>query len=154
MTKDIVESQRVKKIMGSKARQCYGNAFRVVLTVPEYADAEYVEGLMVNSGLVLEHRWVEKDGVIVDPTLPDEPLVYFPGLRFKGQRGLAEAMTIPKPEYTTEDFPIFFRFGWAGIGSPEFRMASIAAYRYAGVEDLARYYENYRPKEDVEALSA
>ena len=116
MTKDIVESQRLKKIMGSKAKQCYGNAFRVVLTVPEYADAEYVEGLMVNSGLVFEHGWVEKDGVIVDPTLPEQPLIYFPGLRFRGQQGLVEALNLPKPaEHKPKDLPIFLRFGWVEL---------------------------------------
>ena len=156
MTKDIVESQRGKKIVRPRVKQCYANAAKVVLALPEYADAEYVEGLaVIEKAVVIEHGWVEKDGVIVDPTLPDKPLDYFPGLRFRGQRGLAEALKIPKPEYTTEDFPIFFRFGWGGIDSPEFRAALTAAYRYAGVEDLAEQYENYRPEDDtVVALSA
>jgi hypothetical protein len=156
MIKDIVESKRVKMLIGSKMKQCYGNAFRVVLALPEYADADYVEGMVVNEGgLVLEHGWVEwKDGMIVDPTLPSEPLTYFPGLRFAGRQGLAEAMRIPKPERTTEDLPIFYRFGWAGTGSPEFRAASAAAYRHAGMAALAEQYENYRPNGSSFALSA
>ena len=59
-----------------------------------------------------------------------------------------------KPEYTTEDFPIFYRFGWAGIDSPEFRAASIAAYRYVGMETLVEQYENYRPNGSSFILSA
>ena len=39
---------------------------------------------------------------------------------------------------TWEDFPIFYRFGWGGIDSPEFRAALVAAYRHVGMHDLAR----------------
>jgi len=155
MIKDIVESQRVKKIVRPRVKQCYANAAKVILALPEYADAEYVEGLaVIEKAMVIEHGWVERDGVIVDPTLPDRPLDYFPGLRFRGHRGLTEALRIPKPEYTDEDFPIFFRFGWGGIDSPEFRVALTAAYRYAGMEALAKQYENYRPNESPFILSA
>jgi hypothetical protein len=97
------------------------------------------------SGLPFEHGWVEKEGMIVDPTLPSKDLVYFPGLRFRGLRGLAEALGIPKPK-TTKDLPIFLRFGWGGINSPEFRSALIAGYRFSGYEDLARLYEGYEAK--------
>lgn len=83
--------------------------------------------------------------MIVDPTLPEHELAYFPGLRFKGLRGLSKALRIPKPERTAEDLPIFYRFGWGGIESPEFRSALIAAYRFNGLEDLARRYESYVP---------
>jgi hypothetical protein len=128
----------------AKKRQCYHNAFRVVQYVPEYENADYVEGVVVvDNGLVIEHGWVEMDGMIVDPTLPDCKLVYFPGLRFKGGQGMAEALKIPKRLSGCEDFPIFYRFGWGGKRSPEFRTALIAAYRYAGIEDMARHYERY-----------
>jgi hypothetical protein len=47
--------------------------------------------------------------------LTDPAIVYFPGLRFEGEVGVAKAMmTIPKPEYTKEDLPIFYRLGWGG----------------------------------------
>jgi hypothetical protein len=130
----------------ARPQQCYYNAFHVIQQIPEYSDAEYVEGMAVNDhGIAIEHGWVEKDGVIVDPTLPEVELSYFPGLRFKGLRGLSEAFTIPKPKHTKDDFPIFYRFGWGGIESPEFRSALVAAYRFNGLEDLARRYENYVP---------
>ena len=95
--------------------------------------------------MVIEHGWVEKDGVVVDPTLPRDNLVYFAGLRFQGQRELAEAMQTPKPSYT-EHLPIFYRFGWGGIESPEFRAALVSANRYAGMESLAKQYEEWKPR--------
>jgi hypothetical protein len=150
--KDIIESKRGKGLVCAKPKQCYDNAFRVILKIPEYAKAEYVEGLAIAKGvLVIEHAWVERGGVIIDPTMPSDELVYFPGLRFKGQQGIAEAMQIPKLAYTKEDLPIFYRFGWGGIRSPEFRSASVAAYRHVGMVELARQYEEY---DALEALSA
>ena len=140
--KDIAESKRVRRLVRAKPKRCYRNALQVILKIPAYADADYVEGLAVIGGaLVIEHGWVERDGMVVDPTLPSDELAYFPGLRFKGQQELAEAMRIPKPARTSEDFPIFYRFGWGGIESPEFRSASAAAYRHVGMEDLAKRYE-------------
>ena len=154
MDKDMVESQRVGKLVRAEGKQCYYNAFRVIMEIPEYAKADYVEGIAVIGGaLPIEHGWIEKDGVIVDPTLCSDKLAYFPGLRYKGQRGLAEAIRIPKPKRTREDFPIFYRFGWGGIDSPEFRSALVAAYRYAGSEDLAKRYEDYRPRHDEDLLA-
>ena len=138
MSKDKIESARVRRLVRARPQQCYYNSFHVIFEVPEYAKADYVEGLAVNDyQMVIEHGWVEKDGVIVDPTLIDGDLTYFPGLRFTGQRELSEAMQIPKPEITWEDFPIFYRFGWGGIESPEFRAALVAAYRHVGMHDLA-----------------
>ena len=144
--KDVAESKRTGDLVRSKRKQCYLNAFRLVQEVKEYADADYVEGGAVIEGImVIEHGWVEKDGVIVDPTLARDNLVYFAGLRFRGQRGIAEAMQIPKPSYS-DHLPIFYRFGWGGIESPEFRAAMAGAYRYAGMENLAKQYEEWTPR--------
>ena len=88
---------------------------------------------------------MEHDGIVIDPTLPDDKMVYFPGLRFTGGRGIAEAIQIPKKDWC-EDLPIFYRFGWGGIESPEFRAAIVAANRYAGNEDLAKRYEEWGEK--------
>ena len=155
MTKDKIESARVRRLIRARRQQCYYNSFRVIFEVPEYDEADYVEGLAVIDGqMVIEHGWIEKNGVIIDPTLAKDGLIYFPGLRFKGQRGLSEAMRIPKPKRTREDFPIFYRFGWGGIDSHEFRGALIAAYRYVGMEDLAKRYEGYGQTGRMEILSA
>ena len=62
---------------------------------------------------------------------------------------MTQAMKIPKPEWTTDDLPIFYRFGWGGIDSPEFRAAIVAANRYAGMEAVAKRYEDYQPFTDL-----
>jgi hypothetical protein len=68
--------------------------------------------------------------------------VYFPGLSFTGGLGIAEALQIPK-EDRCEEQPIFYRSGWGGIESPEFRAAMFASYRYAGIEALAKQHEEW-----------
>ena len=145
--KDVAESRRVGKLVRAveENKQCYYLAAYVVMNLPEYARADYVERLAVVNGLPIQHGWVEKDGVIIDPAWPEREAVYFPGLRFHGRRDLAAALRIPKPEHT-EDFPIFYRFGWGGIDSPDFRAACIAAYRHAGMEAAAKVYEEYKPR--------
>jgi hypothetical protein len=93
----------------------------------EFGDAAYVEGMAVIGGLVFEHGWVERDGEIIDPTLPVGSLVYFPGLIFDGQRGIAEALKLPCPE-GCDDLPLFNRFGWGGHESADFRAARDGAF--------------------------
>lgn len=156
MRKNLVESKRVGRLVRAKPGQCYRNAWSVIQRVPEYADAHYVEGMAVSDGhFAFEHGWVEKDGVIIDPTPLCGDIAYFPGLRFRGQYEVAKAMDIPIPEYGTECLPLFYRFGWGGIESPEFRAALIAAYRHIGCDDLARRYEEYgdRSEEDVVSVT-
>lgn len=119
--------------------------------VPEYNKADYVEGYAVIDGeFCIEHGWVEQDGVVIDPTLPHDDIVYFPGLRFTGGLGISEALRIPKEDWC-EELPIFYRFGWGGIESPEFRAAIVAAYRHAGMEDVAKRYEEYGLRSIAEA---
>jgi hypothetical protein len=85
--------------------------------------------------MMIEHGWVERNGDLVDPTLTDEGMVYFPGLRFQGQAGIAAAMLSPKPDYC-EDLPFFYRFGWGGSESREFCAAWHHAKAY--VKDLIK----------------
>ena len=144
MDKDIVESKRVGGIVRAVKKQCYYNAFRVIMEIPEYAKADYVEGIALSGGMLIEHGWIEKDGVIVDPSISLDEMVYFPGLRFAGKTGLAKAIRSPRPRHT-EDLPIFYRFGWGGIECPDFRAAIVAAYRHLGWEETAIRYETYEP---------
>lgn len=147
MKKNKEESSRVRKLIRAKAKQCYLSAFRVIQSIQEYADADYIEGMAVVDGVLpIEHGWVEMNGEIIDPTLPDDDLAYFAGLRFKGGLGIAKAFHIPKPDYC-EDLPIFYRFGWGGIDSPEFRAACVAAYRHAGNEFMALRYDTWSSKD-------
>ena len=141
--KNIRGSKRVGKAVGAKSKECYINAMRVVWHVPEYEQADYVEGYAVIDGnFCIEHGWVEQHGVVIDPTRHDDDITYFPGLRFTGRLGFAKATDIPREDWC-EDLPIFYRFGWGCIDSPEFRSAMVGAYRYAGLEDLAKRPENW-----------
>ena len=151
--KNVSESKRVRRAIRAQKQQCYKNAVRVIWKVPEYKNADYVEGYAVVGGkLCIEHGWVEQDGIVIDPTLLDEGIVYFPGLRFTGERGIAKAIEIPKEKWC-KDLPFFFRFGWGGIESPEFRAAIVAAFRYAGCEDTARRYESF-DQESIRQVTA
>lgn len=97
---------------------------------------------MIDGNFCIEHGWVEHDGVVIDRTLTADDIAYFPGLRFTGGLGISEALQIPKPDWC-EDLPILYRFGWRGVESPEFRSAIDAAYRYVGMEEMAKRYEEW-----------
>lgn len=98
--------------------------------VPGYANATYVEGFAVQGGLCIEHGWVEREGEIIDPTLPEANMRYFPGLRFEGQLNLSKALQTPR-EPDCDDLPMFFRFGWGGSDSEEFLEARKEAMEYS-----------------------
>lgn len=118
-------------------KMCYRNAARVVQRVPGYEHATYVEGIAVSEiGMLIEHGWVEHDGEILDPTLPDEKMAYFPGLRFEGREGLTEGMKRPKQHKSDPDVPIFFRYGWGGCESLEFCQAWDNAWAYVAAGGL------------------
>jgi hypothetical protein len=111
--------------IGVEQQQCYYNCFRTLLYCGEYSrDAVYVEGIYL--GMPMEHGWLEIDGQIVDPTLPTDTGIYFPGLRYKGMPELSQSLRLPKKKYKG-DFPICYRFGWGGDDSPDFRAAREAS---------------------------
>lgn len=141
LTKNVEESARLSKHkqVKSKAKQCYRNAFSVVQYVPGYEKAWYVEGIAaLGNSVPIEHGWVEKDGEILDPTLPHDNITYFPGLRFRGQWGLSKALGLPKTLKTDADLPFFYRFGWGGNQCPDFRMAWDDAWAYIRERTAAR----------------
>lgn len=122
-------ARRVKAI----PKLCFDNCRRAVENLDTYAGATYVEGFAVareGPKMALEHAWLEFEGVILDPTLPDRDLVYFPSLRFSGREGLAAAAAIPKKDWDPP-VPIFFRFGFGGYDHPEFRAARETAEKLA-----------------------
>jgi hypothetical protein len=148
MNKDKSESIRVQRLVRANRKQCFRNAVRVVQCVPGYEDADYVEGVTVSPNHnVTEHGWVELNGVIVDPTLPADELLYYPGLRFTGRHGISEAMRIPKPS-DLDDLPILIRFGEGGSDSPEFGEAWLAAYGPLGLDEMVAEYAKYPDPED------
>jgi hypothetical protein len=123
-----------KRVMARK-RQCFKNAFNVVSYCPEFANATYVEGIVVRPGLplIIEHGWLEIDNQIVDPTLTDAHLTYFPGLRFEGQAGLANGLKVPKSD--GGDLPLFYRYGFGGYDSEEFRSARQLATTFQAAQE-------------------
>ncbi len=64
-----------------------------------------------------------------DASFPRTRLLPWTALHRAG--GSGRALAIPKPDDTTEDFPIVYRFGWGGADSPEFSQARREAYRLA-----------------------
>jgi len=137
MHKDIGQSSALAKRIRSRQKQCFLNCWRVIGRLDQYAEATYVEGLAVNlrSRLVFEHAWIEHEGVLLDPTLPEGNLAYFPGLRCVGRNGLAETVGLPSlgegaiaisgdgvveaaasPDLRGcgKGSPIFFKFGFGG----------------------------------------
>ena len=116
------------KRIRAKKQQCFYNAFKTMFECDEFATATYVEGFAVDL-FQFEHGWLEIDSQIVDPTLVRDGIVYFPGLRFNGMTELSKAMHSILKE-TKEDLPIFYRFGWGGHDSLEFRSAREASTQF------------------------
>ncbi len=130
MNKNVQKSLRLAKDKRAnvKKQQCYYNAFKAIQYVPEYAEAVYVEGIGVfREGLQIEHGWIECDGEIIDPTLPSEDLLYYPGLRCEGQLGISKIMVATK----SCGVPFFYSFGWGGRDLPGFQEARRQAFAYA-----------------------
>jgi hypothetical protein len=117
---DRVEARRVAIAIRAMPSQCWFNARKVILRLEEYAEASYVEGWAVlRGGTWIEHGWVVRAGVVIDPTLPEEVVAYFPGLEFKGRDAIAAFLQTPRGK-TCKRSPFFYAFGWGGSGSPRF----------------------------------
>ena len=137
MNKNIEKSKRLKRLIHAEARECWANAWNAIKTQDEYKDATYVEGAVIAFGDVVEHGWIEHEGEIIDPTLLDANVAYFPGLRFKGRDGLDSTWDIPGYRESGVHLPIFLRFGRGGRDSPEFLKAVVDACRSGGMDELA-----------------
>ncbi len=130
LTKNKTLSVRIGKKVRAKRSRCYENAWKVVERL--YPSAAYVEGFAVSHGaLILEHGWVGLDGEIIDRTLPELDMPYFPGLRFVGKTGLEKAQKTPGMLECGSYLPIFYRFGWGGVDCVPFSDAKIVAERVA-----------------------
>ncbi len=64
----------------AKPNHCFINAIRALEEIPE---AEYIEGYAVSSASSepFLHAWLELDGEIIDPSLPNRQCEYFLGAR-------------------------------------------------------------------------
>jgi hypothetical protein len=128
LVKNAAGSLALARKIRAKPKQCFHNAWRAVER--SGASAVYVEGFAVaRKGFAFEHGWLERDGEIFDPSLPEDPLTYFPGLRFEGAEGLRQAQDIPGMGECGSYLPIYYRLAW-GSSSPEFTAAREAASAY------------------------
>jgi len=101
------------------------------MRLPDYSQAGYVEGwAVVDSGLLIEHGWVAKDGTVIDPTLPEDKIVYFPGLEFSGRDGI-EAFMATKDGKKCKKTPLFYSFGWGGSNHAGYQQAFQDAKTYS-----------------------
>ena len=118
--KNQVESERVGRKIRALPKRCWVNARRAVLELDEYSHASYVEGYVVHQeGFLMEHGWVVRDGMIIDPTLPQKPYRYFPGLEFQGRAGIRAFLATQRGRECGKS-PFHYAFGWGGSDSPSY----------------------------------
>ena len=128
--KDAEESLIVARSVRALPKSCWWNARKVILKLDEYAEAVYVEGFTIALGCMpIELGWVVRGGLIIDPTLPESPYPYFPGLEFRGRAGIAEFLASPRAR-GLERKPFLCAFGFAGCKSPSFTQARAQAHHY------------------------
>lgn len=127
--KDFTESARVGRGIRAVPKRCWFNARRAVMQMADYADASYIEGWIVVPNMPFEHGWIVMDGRIIDPTLPNNPGVYFPGLEFQGRAGIETFLATAEGKKCKKT-PFFYAFGWAGMKSPSFRRCYDEAMAY------------------------
>jgi hypothetical protein len=110
-TKDVEESRRVRKAITALPKQCWFNARRAILKLKDYAEASLIEGwAIIGGGMPIEHGWIVRDGLIIDPTLPTDPIEYFPGLEFRGRAEIVGFLKTPEGKKCKKT-PFFYAFG-------------------------------------------
>lgn len=130
--KDHEESLIVSERISAELNRCWWNACKAIQTLPEYFNATYVEGMavVVNIPEPFEHGWIVCNGVIIDPTLEEHFIWYFPSFEFKGKEGI-RAFLQSNPKWSE---PPFYK-------SPRFRkIFSICRkcaneFRHVGIHD-------------------
>lgn len=117
----------------SETKQCWYNAYTAAMYLAHLVgDAVYVEGWAVRlkDGEVFEHGWLEREDEILDPTLWDEDLGYFAGLRFTLDE--VERVKIETAGTSESELPLAWRIGgWSGSDDPAYREAYEAALAHA-----------------------
>jgi hypothetical protein len=122
--KDVEESRRLAVAIKAVKSQCWFNARKAVLRLDDYAEASYVEGWALVGGVMeIEHGWVVRGEMIIDPTLPEDDITYIAGLEFSGRSGIEEFLKTPQGR-RCKNTPFFFAFGWGGHKSPSFARAA------------------------------
>lgn len=125
--KDEAGSERLGQRIRAVPKQCWFNSRRAVMRLKDFAGTSYVEGWAVcDSGMMMEHGWVVRDGVLLDPTLPTGVDAYFPGLEFRGRNEISAFLATSRGRKCKRS-PFFFAYGWGGWCSPTMRKAQADA---------------------------
>lgn len=135
-------------------KHCYWNAWRA-WKLPELRRALYVEGYGVHL-FPFVHGWLELDGLIVDPTLPDQDsslghMLYFPGIRYTRQ----DAKTLAKRQrLNAVKLPLWEYYSPLENFDPRMRLAYVyGEYAVGGAAMLAMLAEsNHYWREWLETL--
>jgi hypothetical protein len=127
---DREESMRLRERMKVYDKECYHNARRAIMRLKGYESATYVEGFAATVlGFPVEHGWIVREGLIIDPTLPDLVEKYFPGIEVQGREGLKAFYTLHGRKYSRT--PLFYAFGWGGADHPGFHKARVESDQQA-----------------------
>ena len=149
LRKNVSLSCAVGKSLPARPSECFYNAFRVVTELSEFNSATYVEGVAVDvSGSSIgDHGWVVNNDEIIDPTLPDRDLLYFPVLRVEGSKALQQSLRdTPRSDH---HLPLFWRLRDGGIRLPSIQMAWDELWAYSnGVLEEARQREAQQQGDD------
>jgi hypothetical protein len=125
------ESVRVGRAVRAIPKQCWFNARKAILKLEDYATASYIEGWVVlDGGLWIEHGWVVRDDEVIDPTLPDGVVAYFPGLEFRGREEIHAFLASPQGREYRQS-PFFYAYGWGGRHSQSMQAAMKNAEHFA-----------------------
>lgn len=119
---DLEHSFRVQKKVRAGLGACWFNSRRLVLKHAGYENASYVEGFVIYaSGFSDQHGWVVHNGVILDPTLPEQGNIYFPGLQFRGKADIERFLAGVGRGHKKK--PFHWAFGWGGGESESYMRA-------------------------------
>jgi hypothetical protein len=147
--KDVAESKRICKAINALMSQCWFNARRAIVKLDDYAEASYVEAWASVEYMPIEHGWIVRNGVIIDPTLPGDEMTYFPGLEFCGRAGIASFLNTPKGKKHKRT-PFFHAFGWGGMQSPLSNRAMSKQWLCSRKSILGVSHEDYQQPTIVE----
>ena len=129
---DLERSRLVAGQIHAEPKRCWHNALSVVCQLDTYREASYVEGFAcVEDGMQIEHGWVMlRDGTIIDPTLQRPGITYFPGLEFRGRKGVVDFLAT-KWGHVAKIPPFFYAFGFGGRYCPSYMEARRLATEYS-----------------------
>lgn len=139
MAKDAAASSHWGDKISAAPKACWQNSVKLLRRISKTdGDYRYVEGFaMLNSGgakgFVIEHGWViDSQGNEIDPTLPHDDLLYFPGVTYTK----SQVMGLKDPPF------VWQTGGYGGFRNKEYKAAHDAAWSYVlkpkAVEEMAK----------------